>query len=178
MKIMDLQLSQEDRLFSEQAEEFVRKQLPDVVKRKVLEHRPISKDDVAKWHNALFKKGWVAPNWPKVYGGTEWSALRQHIFDEIGCAEGAPRLSPFGINMIGPVLISFGTQFQKDRFLPKILSGGEWWCQGYSEPGSGSDLASLKTRAELKDGKYIVNGQKTWTTQAHWADMMFCLVLT
>ncbi len=175
---MDIKLSQEDEKFKNEVRDFVANKLPKDIARKVLEHRHIGKEDTGRWHAALFKKGWAAPNWPLESGGAQWTALQQHIFDEEASIAGAPRLSPFGINMIGPVLLEFGTAYQKERFLPKILSGEEWWCQGYSEPGSGSDLASLRTQAQLKEGKYIVNGQKTWTTQAHWADMMFCLVRT
>jgi alkylation response protein AidB-like acyl-CoA dehydrogenase len=148
------------------------------VKRKVLEHRRLQKEDVQRVHRALFERSWIAPNWPEQYGGTGWNAVQRHIFEEECAVAGAPRLSPFGLNMVGPVLIAFGTQAQKARFLPDILSGDVWWCQGYSEPGAGSDLASLKTRAERRGEDYLVNGQKTWTTQAHWADMMFCLVRT
>ena len=175
---MDIKLSPEDEKFKNEVRDFVANKLPKDIARKVLEHRNIDKEDTGRWHAALFEKGWAAPNWPLEMGGAQWTALQQHIFDEESSIAGAPRLSPFGINMIGPVLIEFGTTYQKERFLPKILSGEEWWCQGYSEPGSGSDLASLRTQAQLKEGKYIVNGQKTWTTQAHWADMMFCLVRT
>ncbi len=175
---MQIQFTDEDRKFQTDVRDFISKGLPKDVARKVLEHKSIEKKDIGRWHSALFKQGWVAPSWPVSLGGCHWTALQQHIFDEISSLLGAPRLSPFGINMIGPVLIEFGSDFQKDRFLPKILSGEEWWCQGYSEPGSGSDLASLRTQAELRGDIYIVNGQKTWTTQAQLADMMFCLVRT
>ncbi len=175
---MEIRLKSEDKKFESDVKKFVAENLPKDVARKVIEHRPLEKQDVGRWQSALHKQGWVAPNWPTELGGAQWSAMQQHIFDVVSSAAGAPRLSPFGINMIGPVLIEFGSDFQKERFLPKILSGEEWWCQGYSEPGSGSDLASLRTTGELHGDKYIVNGQKTWTTQAQWADVMFCLVRT
>ena len=175
---MQIQLTDRDKKFQDEVRDFVRGKLPKDVAQKVLEHRFVEKEDVNRWHTALFKRGWAAPNWPSNLGGSQWTALQQHIFDDISSMLGAPRLSPFGISMIGPVLIEFGSDYQKNRFLPKILSGEEWWCQGYSEPGSGSDLASLRTQAELRGDSYIVNGQKTWTTQAQLADMMFCLVRT
>ena len=130
------------------------------------------------WHRTLHEKGWVAPNWPTEYGGPGWSITQKYIYDEESALAGAPRLISFGITMCGPVLMKFGTPEQKSRYLPRILSGEDVWCQGYSEPGSGSDLASLKTRAELEGDHFIVNGQKTWTTSAHMADKIFCLVRT
>ena len=178
MQDMDINFTKEETLFSEEVRDFVSHQLPGDVSRKVLEHKRLTKDDVHRWHVALYKKGWIAPNWPESYGGRGWSAVQQHIFDVESSALGAPRLSPFGLGMIGPVLMAYGTEAQKSEYLPKILSGENWWCQGYSEPGSGSDLASLNTRAERKGDTYIVNGQKTWTTHAQWADKIFCLVRT
>jgi len=175
---MDLTFTAEERAFRNEVRAFVDEKLPGDVKRKVLEHKRIEKDDVYRWHRALYEQGWVAPNWPKQYGGCAWNAIQSHIFDEESAALGAPRLSPFGLSMIGPVLIAYASEEQKHKYLPDILSADTWWCQGYSEPGSGSDLASLKTRAERKGDVYVVNGQKTWTTHAHWADMIFCLVRT
>ncbi len=175
---MDLNFTAEELAFRDEVRAFVADKLPGEVRRKVLEHRRLRRDDIEQWHRALFEKGWVAPGWPVELGGTGWNAIQQHIFDVESAAAGAPRLSPFGLNMIGPVLIAFGSDWQKQHFLPPILSAQQWWCQGYSEPGSGSDLASLKTRAERRGDRYLVNGQKTWTTHAHWADMIFCLVRT
>ncbi|NIO42066.1 MAG: pimeloyl-CoA dehydrogenase large subunit, partial [Burkholderiales bacterium] len=175
---MDLTFTADERAFRDEVRAFVAEKLPGDVSRKVLEHKRIEKDDIYRWHRALFERGWIAPNWPEQYGGVAWSAIQKHIFDEESAALGAPRLSPFGLQMIGPVLIAYASDKQTQKFLPGILSGDTWWCQGYSEPGSGSDLASLKTRAERKGDVYIVNGQKTWTTHAHWADMIFCLVRT
>ncbi len=134
--------------------------------------------DSARWHNALFQQGWVAPDWPVEYGGTGWNITQKHIFDEELSLAGAPMLMPFGLEMVGPVLCAFGTQAQKDQHLPGILDGSTWWCQGYSEPGSGSDLASLKTSAVRDGDEYVVNGQKIWTTNAHKADWIFALVRT
>ena len=161
---MDLTFTPDERAFRDEVRAFVDDKLPGDVKRKVLEHKRIEKDDMYRWHRALYEKGWIAPNWPEQYGGVTWNAIQLHIFDEESAALGAPRLSPFGLSMIGPVLIAYATEEQKQQFLPGILSGDTWWCQGYSEPGSGSDLASLKTRAERKGDVFIVNGQKTWTT--------------
>lgn len=175
---MDLDFNAEEQAFRAEVRAFLEEKLPGDVRRKVLEHRRLEKQDVLRVHRILYQKGWVAPNWPVEHGGTGWNAVQRHIFEEECAAAGAPRLSPFGLHMIGPVLIAFGTEPQKARYLPGILSGEQWWCQGYSEPGAGSDLASLKTTAQRRGAAYIVNGQKTWTTQAHWADMIFCLVRT
>ncbi len=138
----------------------------------------IKRADGARWHNALFTQGWVAPDWPVEYGGTGWNMTQKHIFDEELTLAGAPVLMPFGLGMVGPVIYTFGTQAQKDQHLPGILDGSTWWCQGYSEPGSGSDLASLKTSAVRDGDDYVVNGQKIWTTNAHKADWIFALVRT
>src|SRR5690606_18037491 len=153
-------------------------ELPQDIRERVLAGLEVGKDDYMRWHRILYRKGWVAPSWPKEHGGAGWDAKRKYIWDDESGQAGAPRLSPFGINMVGPVLMAFGTEQQKREHLPKILSGDELWCQGYSEPGSGSDLASLKTRAERKDDHYVINGQKIWTSLAHHADWIFCLVRT
>ncbi len=136
------------------------------------------REDNARWHRKLFEAGWIAPSWPEEFGGTGWSQEQQHIFTEELTLAGAPMLMPFALGMIGPVLCAFGTDEQREQHLPGILDGSVWWCQGYSEPGSGSDLASLKTRA-IRDGdSYVINGQKIWTTNAHRSDWMFALVRT
>jgi len=137
-----------------------------------------SREDYLAWHKLLFEKGWVAPHWPREYGGAGWSVAQRHIFDQECAAAEMPSLLPFGLMMLGPVLIQFGSQAQKRRFLPRILSGQDWWCQGYSEPGAGSDLAALRTRAVLEGDHFVVGGQKTWTTLAQFADWIFCLVRT
>ena len=175
---MEVTYSKEELNFAAEVRDFVSESLPGDVARKVLEHKRIFKEDVQRWHAALHEKGWIAPHWPKEHGGCAWNAVQRHIFDVESAALGAPRLSPFGLHMIGPVLIAFGTEDQKKYYLPRILSGEDWWCQGYSEPGSGSDLASLKTKAVRDGDSFVINGQKTWTTHAHWANMIFCLVRT
>jgi alkylation response protein AidB-like acyl-CoA dehydrogenase len=175
---MDLNYTPEEQAFREQVRAFLKERLPADVSRKVLEHKRLGKEDQVRWQKILHEQGWIASSWPRELGGCEWNAVQRHIFDE-ECAEaGAPRVLPFGLNMVGPVIIAFGSDWQKRHYLPRILSGEDWWCQGYSEPGAGSDLASLKTRAERRGEHYIVNGQKTWTTLAQHADMIFCLVRT
>jgi len=138
----------------------------------------IKRKDGARWHNALFERGWVAPDWPVEYGGTGWDITQKHIFAEELSLAGTPMLMPFGLGMVGPVIYTFGSDAQKEQHLPGILDGSTWWCQGYSEPGSGSDLASLKTSAVRDGDDYVVNGQKIWTTNAHKADWIFALVRT
>jgi len=131
-----------------------------------------------EWQTKLYDKGWAAPGWPVEYGGTGWTPVQKFIFETERCEVGAPDTLPFGLNMVAPVIFTFGNDEQKARFLPRILSGEDWWCQGYSEPGAGSDLASLQTRAERDNDHYIVNGTKVWTTYAQYADWIFCLVRT
>lgn len=138
----------------------------------------IGRTEGTKWHNALFQQGWVAPEWPEEYGGTSWSATQKHAFSEELALAGAPMLMPFGLGMVGPVIYTFGNDAQKAQHLPGILDGSVWWCQGYSEPGSGSDLASVKTSAVRNGDDFIINGQKIWTTNAHKADWIFALVRT
>jgi alkylation response protein AidB-like acyl-CoA dehydrogenase len=175
---MDLNYTPEEQAFRDEVRAFVRASLPHDISRKVLEHKELGKEDYVRWQKILHQRGWMAPGWPIEYGGVAWTPVQRHIFDE-ECAEaGAPRVLPFGVNMVGPVIIAFGSPWQKQHYLPRILSSEDWWCQGYSEPGAGSDLASLKTRAERQGDHYMVNGQKTWTTLAQHADMIFCLVRT
>jgi alkylation response protein AidB-like acyl-CoA dehydrogenase len=131
-----------------------------------------------RWHRILARRGWVAPGWPREYGGPGWTPVQRHIFEEECARAGTPPVLPFGVNMVAPVIMAFGSEEQKAHYLPRILSCEDWWCQGYSEPGAGSDLASLKTTAVRDGDHYIVNGQKTWTTLAQHADMIFCLVRT
>jgi alkylation response protein AidB-like acyl-CoA dehydrogenase len=175
---MDLHYTREEQAFREEVRAFVRARLPRDISAKVLNHRRVVKEDYVRWQKILHERGWIAAGWPVEHGGTGWSAVQQHIFDEECAAAGAPRLIPFGLNMVAPVIMQFGSEWQKRRYLPRILSSEDWWCQGYSEPGSGSDLASLKTRAVRQGDHYVVNGQKTWTTLAQYADMIFCLVRT
>jgi len=175
---MDLTFTSEELAFREEVRAFLATSLSADTRRKVLEGLEVSRDDTLRWHQTLHRRGWGGPNWPKEFGGTGWDPVRQYIFEEESAAAGAPRLLPFGLKMVGPVIMRFGNAGQQKRFLPRILSGDDWWAQGYSEPGSGSDLASLKTRAERKGDGYLVNGQKTWITLAQHANWIFCLVRT
>lgn len=175
---MDLNYAPDDLAFRDTVRSWIEANLPKDLQHKVLNHKRLQRDDYARWHKTVYKQGWVAPAWPVEYGGTGWTKVQQHIWEEECARAGAPPIIAFGVNMVGPVIIAFGNDAQKKHYLPRILACDDWWCQGYSEPGSGSDLASLKTRAENKGDHYIVNGQKTWTTLAQYADMMFCLVRT
>ncbi|WP_121067992.1 acyl-CoA dehydrogenase family protein [Chachezhania antarctica] len=175
---MDMSYTPEENAFREEVRTFLKENMPKDVVEKTKSGQELGKDDLLSWHKTLYNKGWIAPNWPKEYGGAEWDAVQRHIFEEECAFANAPRTVPFGLTMLGPVLQKFGSQEQKDHYLPRILSGEDWWCQGYSEPGAGSDLASLKTRAVREGDHYIVNGQKTWTTLGQYADWIFCLVRT
>ncbi len=175
---MDLNYAPEDLAFRDRVRAWIDANLPKDLQHKVLNHRRLKRDDFVRWHRIVHQQGWVAPNWPVEHGGTGWSKVQQHLWEEECARAGTPPILAFGANMVGPVIIAFGNEAQKRYYLPRILSCEDWWCQGYSEPGSGSDLASLKTRAERNGDHYIVNGQKTWTTLAQHADMMFCLVRT
>ncbi len=177
---MDLSYSDEEKAFREEVRTFLKDKLPKELSDKVRYGGELGKADMERWHAILNEKGWLAPNWPKKFGGAEWNAVQKHIFEEEAALAHAPRTVPFGLSMLAPVLQKFGSKEQQDYWLPRILSGEDWWCQGYSEPGAGSDLASLKTEAVLNDAgtHYIVNGQKTWTTLGQHANMIFCLVRT
>jgi alkylation response protein AidB-like acyl-CoA dehydrogenase len=175
---MDLNYTPEQLAFRDEVRAFVRASLPHELSRKVIEHKHLDKADFVTWQRILSEKGWIAPHWPVEHGGCNWDAVRRHILEEECAAAGAPPLISFGLHMVGPVIYTFGSPEQKARYLPRILSSEDWWCQGYSEPGSGSDLASLQTRAVREGDHYVVNGQKTWTTLAQHADMIFCLVRT
>jgi len=175
---MDLRFTREEEAFRQEVSAFVQSSLPTDIRDKVLGHRRVEKDDYVRWHRILHAQGWGAPTWPKEWGGTGWNALQRLIFEIESFRAGAPRMLPFGLTMIGPVLMKYASQAHKERFLPRIPTVEDFWCQGYSEPGAGSDLASLRTKAERRGDKYIVNGQKTWTTMAHFADWIFCLVRT
>jgi alkylation response protein AidB-like acyl-CoA dehydrogenase len=175
---VDLQYNQRERDFRDEVRAFIAARLPDDIRRKVQTLAPLEKDDYYRWHRMLFERGWAAPGWPSAYGGTGWNAIEQHIFLEEIAAGWAPRMLPFGLNMVAPVIIEFGDDAQRARYLPKILSGEEFWCQGYSEPGAGSDLASLSTKAERHGDRYVIEGTKTWITTAQWADWIFVLART
>jgi alkylation response protein AidB-like acyl-CoA dehydrogenase len=173
---MDLDYSPDERAFRDQVRAWLRDHVPAAMRDKVVRYAPLDRDDLVGWHRILADQGWIAPAWPTEWGGTGWTVVQRYIFEEECGYAGTPPLVPFGLAMCGPVLLRFGTDAQKHRFLPRIFRGDDFWCQGYSEPGSGSDLASLRTSAVRRGDRYIVNGQKTWTTLAHLADWIFCLV--
>jgi alkylation response protein AidB-like acyl-CoA dehydrogenase len=175
---MDLDYSVEENQFRAEVRSFLRDQLPNEIARKVHGGKRLAKDDFVRWQKILHAKGWGASSWPVARGGTGWSPVQQHIFDEECADAGAPMQLPFGLKMVAPVIMAFGNPAQQARFLPRIVDGTDWWCQGYSEPGSGSDLASLKTRAVREGDHYVINGQKTWNTLGQYADWIFCLVRT
>ena len=175
---MDLNYSPEETAFRNEVRGWIRRNLPDALRDKVLNYRELTKDDLLSWHRTLAGKGWVAPFWPKEWGGTDWTVVQRYIFEEECEAAGCPPVVAFGVRMCAPVLLRFGTPEQKQRFLPRIYKGDDFWVQGYSEPGSGSDLASLKTRAVRDGDHYVVTGQKIWTTLGHYGDWIFCLVRT
>ncbi len=175
---MDLNYSEEENAFRAEVRAFMETSVPSDLAAKVRGGKRLSKADHESWHAILSRQGWLAPAWPVEYGGTDWDPVQRYIFEEEYVRAGAPRIVPFAVTMLAPVLIKFGTEEQKQRYLPRILDGSDWWCQGYSEPGSGSDLASLRTRAVRDGDEYIVTGQKTWTTLGHHANMIFCLVRT
>ncbi len=175
---MDLNYSTEEEAFRTEVRTWLEANLPPTISAKVLAHKNVARDETVQWHKILAKKGWIAPAWPVEWGGTGWNATQKHIFEEECARAGTPGILPFGLSMVAPVIMKFGNETQKRHHLPRIYNTDDWWCQGYSEPGSGSDLASLKTRAIRQGDKYIVNGQKTWTTLAQHADWIFCLVRT
>jgi len=175
---MDLRFTPEEQAFRETIRGWVAQNLPKDISHKVRNSMRLTKDDHQRWARILGKQGWHGWAWPKAFGGPGWNAIERHLFEEETALAGAPRVVPFGPVMVAPVIMAFGSPAQQQRFLPGIMSGEVWWSQGYSEPGSGSDLASLKCRAERRGDKYIVNGQKTWTTLGQHGDWIFCLVRT
>jgi alkylation response protein AidB-like acyl-CoA dehydrogenase len=175
---MDLAYAPAEEAFREEVRSWLKDNLPVDLQTRVLNYEELSKDDLQRWHKILAKKGWIAPSWPVDAGGQDWTTVQRYIFEEEMTAAGAPGVAPFGPTMCASVLHKFGTPEQKKRFLPRIYNGDDFWCQGYSEPGSGSDLASLKTRADREGDHYVVNGQKIWTTLGHYGDWIFCLVRT
>jgi len=175
---MDLRFTPDEIAFRDEVRDFMRTALPAPIRRKMMEARRLEKHDLVTWQRILNARGWAVPHWPVAWGGTGWSPVKQYIFHEELQQAPAPDPLPFGVNMVGPVIIAFGTQAQKSRHLPRIANLDDWWCQGFSEPGAGSDLASLKTSARRDGESYVVNGQKTWTTSAQHADWIFCLVRT
>jgi pimeloyl-CoA dehydrogenase large subunit len=175
---MDLRFTPEENAFRDEVREFFRAALPERIRQKLIQGHHASKDELVEWTRILNKKGWSVPHWPVEWGGTGWDPVRQYIFQDEMQQAPAPSPLPFGVNMVGPVIIEFGNEAQKRRFLPRVANLDDWWCQGFSEPGAGSDLASLKTSAKRDGDHYIVNGQKTWTTLGQYADWIFCLVRT
>ena len=175
---MDLNFTAEEQAFRHEIRQWVAENLPREISHKVHNALRLSRDDLQRWAKILGAKGWLGWGWPKQFGGPGWNAIQKHLFEEECALAGAPRVIPFGPVMVAPVIMAFGSPEQHKRFLPGIASGEVWWSQGYSEPGSGSDLASLKTRAERRGDKYIVNGQKTWTTLGQYGEWIFCLVRT
>ena len=175
---MDLAFTPEEQKFREDIRAWVRENLPREISDKVHNALRLSRDDMQRWAKILGKKGWLGYGWPQQFGGPGWNAIQKHLFEEECALAGAPRIIPFGPVMVAPVIQAFGSPEQQQRFLPGIASGEVWWSQGYSEPGAGSDLAGLKTRAERQGDKYIVNGQKAWTTLGQYGEWIFCLVRT
>ncbi|HXW26372.1 MAG TPA: pimeloyl-CoA dehydrogenase large subunit [Xanthobacteraceae bacterium] len=176
---MDLRFTAEELAFRDEVRSFMRTALPADIRGKLVDGRHLKKDDIVVWQRILNAKGWAVPHWPAAWGGRGWTPVQQYIFQEELQQAPAPPPLGFGVTMVGPVIIAFGNDAQKKRFLPRIANLDDWWCQGFSEPGAGSDLASLKTSAKRNGGDdYVVNGQKTWTTTAQWADWIFCLVRT
>ena len=175
---MDLNFTAEELAFRAEIRDWVANNLPKDISHKVHNALHLSRDDLQRWAKILGKQGWHGWAWPKEFGGPGWNAIQRHLFEEECALAGAPRVIPFGPVMVAPVIMAFGSAEQQKRHLPGIMSGEVWWSQGYSEPGSGSDLASLKTKAERRGDYYIVNGQKTWTTLGQYGDWIFCLVRT
>jgi alkylation response protein AidB-like acyl-CoA dehydrogenase len=175
---MRVTFTDDELAFRDEVRAFLRDALPQDIARKQREGVPLERDDYVRFQKALFNRGWAGFNWPVEYGGTGWTPVQKYVFGVEMAAANAPAIIPFGLGMVGPVIYTFGSESQKQRFLPDILESNVWWCQGYSEPGAGSDLASLKTRADRVGDHFVVNGTKTWTTLGHWADWIFCLVRT
>jgi alkylation response protein AidB-like acyl-CoA dehydrogenase len=175
---MDITFTAEEVAFQNEARTFFENDYPQDILEKNRNRQTISAEDMVRSQKALHARGWIAPNWPTEYGGTGWSPTERFMFETEMARAGAPRVVPFGLSMVGPIIYSYGNDAQKERFLPGILESNDWWCQGFSEPGAGSDLASLSTKAERDGDHYIVTGQKTWTTLAQYADWIFCLVRT
>jgi alkylation response protein AidB-like acyl-CoA dehydrogenase len=175
---MNVTFTADELAFRDEVRTFFREELPEDMRQKQSQAVELSREDMIRFQKCLHAKGWSGVNWPVEYGGTGWSTIQKYIYATEMAAANLPEPIPFGIGMVGPIIYTFGSEEQKQRFLPDILESNVWWCQGYSEPGAGSDLASLKTRANLDGGHYVVNGSKTWTTLAQHADWIFCLVRT
>ena len=178
--MIELELSPEEIAFRDEVRNFIKAKLTPELRRETARTTTVfaEKDVAMEWQAILHERGWAAPSWPVEFGGTGWSSTQKFIFNEECTRAGAPGLIPLGLRMLAPVLFKYGSPEQQAEYLPKMLTGEHYWCQGYSEPGSGSDLASLKTRAERDGDEYVVNGTKIWTTHAQFADHIFCLVKT
>ena len=175
---MHVSFTNEENDFQKEVNSFFNEKYPADIKEKQNKSVPLEKEDFIRWQKTLYEQGWAAPNWPVEYGGTGWTPVQKYIFANENAKANAPAIVPFGLGMVGPVIYTYGNEAQKKKFLPGILASDVWWCQGYSEPGSGSDLASLKMKAERVGNEYVLNGTKTWTTLGHMADWIFCLVRT
>ena len=175
---MDLSFSDSERAFQQEVRAWFAANTPERLRRKVVTGQMLNKDDIVQWQRRLDDQGYLVVGWPKAHGGPGWTPTQRYLFDLERAAANAPVGLSMGVIMLGPVLMAFGTEAQKARYLPRIRRCEDWWCQGYSEPGAGSDLASLKTSAVADGDDYVINGSKIWTTYAHWANMMFCLVRT
>jgi pimeloyl-CoA dehydrogenase large subunit len=175
---MDLRLTEDELKFRAEVRAFVRDNLPASIREKTVAGRRLSKEDYERWTRILAAKGWGAPHWPQAWGGTGWSPIKLSIFLDETQRGNAPEPVAFGVNMVGPVIYTFGSEAQKQRFLPRIIDLSDWWCQGFSEPGAGSDLASLRTTARCDADNWVISGQKTWTTMAQYADWIFVLART
>ena len=175
---MHVTFSPEELAFQQEVRSFFRDEFPDDIREKQDKGIELTPEDMVRWQQLLHEKGWAGVNWPVEFGGTGWTAVQKYIFATEEANANAPVIVPFGLNMVGPVIYTFGSEEQKQRFLPDILASRVWWCQGYSEPGAGSDLASLKMRADLVGDHYVLNGTKTWTTLGQHADWIFCLART
>jgi len=175
---MHATFTDDELAFRDEARAFFRDEVPEDIRNKRMQEIPLDPEDQISFQKCLYEKGWIAPNWPVEYGGTGWNAVQKYLFATEMAEANAPDIIPFGLGMVGPVIYTYGNEAQKERFLPDILASNVWWCQGYSEPGAGSDLAALKMRAVLSGDQYVVNGTKTWTTLGQHADWIFCLVRT
>ena len=175
---MDISFTPEELTFRDEVRQFLSDNLSPELARKVANSEHLTKAEMEGWHAVLNRRGWLANHWPKAHGGPGWTVVQKYLFENECAMAHAPRIVPFGVSMLGPVLIKYGTEAQKAYWLPRILNGEDWWCQGYSEPGAGSDLAGVKTSAVRDGDHYVVNGQKTWTTLGQHANMMFTLVRT
>ncbi len=175
---MHVSFTEDELEFQQTLRQFFDERFPDDIRERILNDLPLRKEEYVRWQKILFQHGYAAVNWPVEYGGTGWTPVQKYIFANEMARANAPDMIPFGVKMVGPIVYTYGTEEQKQRFLPDILESNVWWCQGYSEPGAGSDLASLKTKAVRDGNDYIINGTKTWTTLGQMADWIFCLVRT